>query len=88
MLRENRVEEKHKKKIEEIMAEMECEKDFECYKSEFNDICKAKNSGIYSYVDCLEEMQEARLCQFSLSFGEGFLCKCPLRVYIAKNLKI
>jgi len=26
-------------------------------------------------------------CPFSLSFGEGHFCRCPLRVYLSKNLK-
>jgi hypothetical protein len=37
------------------------------------------------YIDCLEENPEK--CEFSLPFGEGYLCKGALRIYIAKNLK-
>jgi hypothetical protein len=82
------MEEEHKKKIEEIMAGMECNKDFECYKSDFKDIGKAKDRGLPSYVECLEETGKARACQFSMPFGYGVLCKCSLRIYIAQHLHI
>jgi len=48
-------------------------------------LCKARDFGMEEYIDCLEENPEK--CEFSLPFGEGYLCKCALRIYIAKNLK-
>jgi hypothetical protein len=72
--------------IEQIMARMECAKDFECYKSGFEKMGRAKDGGLNNYVWCLEEDGKARDCGFSLSFGNGILCRCPLRVYVAKNL--
>ena len=75
-----------KKRIEEIMASMECSKDFKCYKSDFENICIAKDKGLEEYADCLEKAHE--YCEYKLSFGSGILCKCPLRVYIAKNLAV
>ena len=77
--------EKHKKEIEKIIARFKYPKDFKCYKSGFENLGKARGIGIEGYVECLEKNPED--CVFSLSFGYSFLCKCPLRVYIAKNLK-
>ena len=77
--------EKHKEEIEKIIDRITCPKDFICYKSEFKNLGKARDIGIEGYVECLEKNPED--CVFSLSFGYSFLCKCPLRVYIAKNLK-
>lgn len=77
--------EKHKKEIEKIIDGITCPKDFICYKSEFKNLGKARDIGIKSYVECLEKNPED--CVFSLSFGHSYLCKCPLRVYIAKNLE-
>jgi len=78
------MEQERKEQVEKIMADMTCEKDFICYKSGFENLCKARDSGMKKYLHCLEE--EPCLCEFRLSFGSGHLCSCPLRVYIAKNL--
>ena len=48
------MDEEQKRRIEEIIAGMECEKDFECYKSGFEKICKARDWGQPDYVDCME----------------------------------
>jgi hypothetical protein len=72
--------------IEQIMAGMKCAKDFECYKSGFEKLGRVKDGGLDNYVWCLEEKGKARDCGFSLSFGDAVLCRCPLRVYVAKNL--
>ena len=76
------MEQKHKDAIEQIMREMECPKDFQCYRSEFVKLCKAKIF-LSGYADCLEENSE--LCKFSVPFGEGLFCRCPLRVYVAEQ---
>jgi len=78
--------EEQKKRIEEIMAGMECEKDFECYKSGFKKIGRAKNEGLLGYVECLEDPD--RLCKFKVPFRDSVFCKCPLRVYVARELQI
>jgi hypothetical protein len=75
----------HKTQIEEIMSSMDCEKDFECYKSGFDNICEAVHRGLDTYADCFDESRTT--CKFKVPFGHGTFCKCPLRIYIAKNLK-
>jgi len=79
------VEQDHKKQIEEIIGGMKCPRDFKCYKSGFENLCKAKDIGIESFLKCLEENPQE--CKFSLSFGYSYLCQCPLRIYIVKKLK-
>ena len=74
-----------RKEIEEIASGVNCLKDFECYKSEPEKLCKVRDFGLEEYLDCLEET--AQECEFSLSFGNGYFCTCPVRIYIAKNLK-
>ena len=81
------MEQEDKGEVEQIIAQMECAKDFECYKSGFERLCKARDGGLKQHVWCLEEHNVSLDCRFSLSFGDGMLCKCPLRVYIAKRLK-
>ena len=74
----------HKSKIEEIMSEITCQKDFACYKSGFDKISKIWDIKTEGFLECLEE--DSHKCQFSFSFGENTSCLCPVRVYIAKNL--
>jgi len=80
------VEIPHKKEIERIIGQMQCSKDFECYTSGFETLCKAEDVGMESHLACLEERPFE--CKFSVGFlGDRYYCKCPLRVYIAKKLK-
>jgi hypothetical protein len=75
----------HNEDIEEIIAQMQCPKDFECYKSGFEVLSKTKDIGLSLYVQCLEEKVFG--CQFSVRLGSINFCQCPLRVYIAKEMK-
>ena len=75
----------NKKKIKEIMKDKKCLKKYICLKSEFEYLCKAKDMGYDNFLECLEK--NSAECTFALSFGHGHLCKCPLRIYIAKEMK-
>jgi hypothetical protein len=79
------MEQNHQKAIEEIIGQLDCSKDFKCYTSGFENLCKAQEVGLETFLECLEE--DPYECPFSLSFAGMFLCECPLRVYIAKKLK-
>jgi hypothetical protein len=74
-----------RKKIEEILAGLQCPKNFKCADGGFERLCKARDIGLKNYLDCLEGNPSA--CSFALSFGYGYLCCCPLRVYLSKELK-
>ncbi len=80
------VDDVHAKNIEFIRSDMKCPKDFVCCESGFENLCKARDRGVTGYVDCLEE--KATDCVFSFAFGHSRLCRCPLRVYLGKKLKI
>lgn len=82
------ISDKHNLEIKKIMAESQCPVDFACYKSKFENVCKAKDMGIEGFAYCLEEPDEARRCRFSLSFGYRYLCKCRLRIYAARHLDV
>jgi len=78
------IPQQNKTEIEQIMAEMRCLKDFECYKSELENLCKVEDIGVDGSVVCVE--QTPRACEFSLFLEYNKrLCLCPLRVYIAKR---
>ena len=71
-------------KLKKIMNGMKCPKDFICTKARFTNLCKANDVGQEKYLECLEE--QARQCSFSLTYGATFLCICPLRIHVAKEL--
>ncbi|UCC99206.1 MAG: hypothetical protein JSW66_04830 [Phycisphaerales bacterium] len=73
----------NKEQIEQIIKEMDCPRDFECYKSDFENLCDVGIVGDAKMVECIEE--DAHTCTFGVPFGRGVLCKCPLRNYIAKH---
>lgn len=77
--------EDERQRIEEIIGGMSCPKGFKCAESGFVNLCKAKDFGVESFLDCLDEGRSH--CKFALPFADIHLCQCPLRVYVAKKLK-
>jgi hypothetical protein len=80
------ITQEHKAQIEEIISAMQCPKDFECYKSDFRNLCRTKVFRGGSLCECLDP--KSWLCKYSFSFGNGYFCKCTLRKYIATNLNL
>jgi hypothetical protein len=78
------MEQDYKKQIEEIMSEMKCSRDFMCCKSGRKPLCKAKGLPIKDFVGIEGEPPS---CEFSVSFGGGYYCKCPLHVFIKNHRK-
>ncbi|MFC1821470.1 hypothetical protein ACFL9T_02105 [Thermodesulfobacteriota bacterium] len=75
-----------REKIEQIMGEMQCPKNFKCAESGFENVCKANDSGMDDFLLCLEKDPTA--CKFVVPYGTSNYCRCPLRVYLAKKLMI
>ncbi len=73
------------REIERIMDSMKCSKAFICYKSGFKDLCKVKNVGEGRIIECSPENRGP--CTYRFTFTGRIFCKCPLRHYIARNLK-
>ena len=72
-------------KIKEIIGGITCPKDFLCYTVKSDPLCKTEDSGVASLLVCLErKMQE---CTFVHTAGERFLCTCPLRSYLNRELE-
>jgi hypothetical protein len=72
------------KQIEEIMGGMKCPKDFACFESGFEVLCRARTIGTEQFLLCLEE--NPLHCKF-VSVEHGYSCQCPLRLFIATKLK-
>ncbi|MBW2465908.1 MAG: hypothetical protein JRF02_01280 [Deltaproteobacteria bacterium] len=71
--------------IEKIVGGIQCPKDYRCTKFGVKHLCKAKDIGKEDCLQCLEE--DPSDCPFVSDIGYYKLCQCPLRIYIAKNLK-
>jgi hypothetical protein len=79
------VEQDHEKKLKELIGDLVCPKDFKCCTEGLENLCKARDVGLETVVECLEE--DPYVCPFSMSLGGMYYCKCPVRVYITKKLK-
>ncbi len=80
-----KVSEQQKREVEKLIALMKCDKDFECYKTGFTSLCKARYIDMDLRIECLEKSSQK--CGFSRALGHGNYCQCPLRVYAAKKLE-
>lgn len=71
--------------IKDMRDKVSCSKDFVCFESGFERICKARDDGLKDYLICLES--DPSQCNFALAFGTAYYCHCPIRVYISKKPK-
>ena len=69
--------------IRDAIEELVCPKGFRCCTEGLEKLCKVKDVGMQTFVQCLE--QHAHECPFSKHLAFVYVCKCPLRVYIAKE---
>ncbi len=69
------------KLLKELAANIDCRKGLICYKSGFRKLCKAKDIGEETFLECLDD--DATDCVFSSSYGDSHFCECPLRIYLA-----
>ncbi|MHA2428698.1 MAG: hypothetical protein ACXADB_11810 [Candidatus Hermodarchaeia archaeon] len=77
------MEQEHVQRIQDLIKD--CPRDRKVSKLGFEIPCKAKYIGLESHFECLEK---DFTCRFSLSFGYDYFCICPVRVTIAKELKM
>lgn len=78
------MKEAYKNLIEEIMPGMQCSKNFTCVESGFENLCKARYCRNENYLECLEPNPES--CEYALPNSSGYLCQCPLRIYLREKL--
>ncbi len=71
-------------KAVEFMGELKCPKDFQCYKSKYEKLCKTEFFAETKVLHCLEEAPQS--CTFALSYKDAYYCQCPLRYFIAEEI--
>ena len=69
--------------IELLKDGIRCPKNFSCYKSKYESVCKAGFVGKLGVLCCLEENPQE--CIFSLLSNEKYYCQCTIRKYLAKK---
>ena len=70
----------------ETYVQMECPKDFQCYKDRFENMPKMRLAAGVELVECLDE--GVKKCGFSMPFGYSHFCECPLRGYVAREFQV
>jgi hypothetical protein len=78
------LDKKQRQQLEEIVNGIKCPKNFRCYKSGLEYLCKAEDIGQESFLACKEK--DGATCKFAVPLGKAYFCQCPIRIYIAKNL--
>ncbi len=71
--------------IEELINSTSCSKGFECYTSGFENLCKVMCFAGGQMLECMDRPGSS--CEFQAAFGWGHICQCPVRKYIAQNLR-
>jgi hypothetical protein len=77
--------EQYEQVLTETIDHLACPKAFKCCTEGLENLCKAEDVGMQSFVQCLEASPNE--CPFSKLLAVSYVCTCPLRVYIAKTLK-
>ncbi len=73
------------KQIKKIKDETECPFDFGCLKIKFAQHYKIlKNRRSKHYLETSERPPPTK-CRYSVSFGDSYLCFCPLALYVIRN---
>ncbi len=73
----------HRMEMKQIAEGLDCPKGLQCYHSDFEKLGQTKDIGQDAFLESLGG--ECKGCPLSLSFGYGYLCTCPLHVYIMKH---
>jgi len=79
------MKEEEKKKIEKLMGEIQCPKDFKCVKDNFACLCQVRKFGSDEHLECFEK--NPSLSPFAVSFINRHICICQMRMYIIQKLK-
>lgn len=79
------MDERTNREVAELASTMECARGFACVKAGFEGICEVRDIGMAHNLLCLDK-QACQECGFGFSSGLAHLCRCPLRVHVAKSL--
>ena len=72
-----------KLKLDALRTQVHCPRRFRCVESSLDDLCKAAYHADLGILECLEPIPGS--CGCAKPFASAFVCRCPLRMYIAQN---
>ena len=83
-----KITDEHKQQIEGIILEMKsqnqaCLRDFECYESNLEKLCKVESEGPFDDIIC--DSDDTRCCGLSFTAQSKRYCRCLLRKYICEH---
>ena len=84
MIEGNKVEKFDIELARSKLGALKCEKGLICAQSGLESLCKAKSIRSELFAICEEKDPE---CQFKLRFGAGYMCKCPVRIFLANKFR-
>ena len=73
------------KQVQPLIEELMRLRGYRSHTANADALCKAEDIGLETFLICMET--NPCECDFSVSFGDVFFCKCRLRLSIAKGLK-
>ena len=71
--------------LESLIKKAPCPNNHICSRLDDEHLCKVKDVGLDSFVECLEV--EPYDCSYAIFYGHAYYCQCPIRVYLVKKLK-
>lgn len=71
-------------RMETLIRDTGCDRDIRALLSRPDDHCRAVDVGFDAFLECHHE--QPQLCRFARSFGHAFFCRCPLSLYIRREI--
>ena len=68
-----------------LINESNCTKNYLCIFETGNDLCEARYHVSADLLECIYKQKCS--CEHSIEVNSTYICKCPLRAFIAINLK-
>lgn len=72
------------KQLEELREQVSCKNKYRCLKDVFFNSCAHKCYALSDTMPCYSDCSED--CTDKNSFASAYICKCPLRKFIAINI--
>ena len=78
------MEDAKKSKLETLLPDVQCEKNFQCLQPEFSDVCPAEPLIPGRLMQCGCECGN-QSCQYAAPYGEIMTCECPVRIHLSED---
>ncbi len=70
-------------KLNLLKEQTNCSKKHQCLVGSPEELCFVKYHAKADLMECLDG--QSNICKFSIAFSETFICRCPLRKFVAIN---